>query len=132
MAPSASAPSRCSVGTARITSREIEMMNGMIITVSTTPAARIADAVERSLKTEGSIPNARPGSPARRRPEAGTRTKIRQQSEDHAGDGRQQLDKKVSPFGNLGGGELRQKDRRAQRPAGSPSASARADVTTVP
>ena len=38
VAPSASAPSRCSVGTARITSRDIEMMNGTIMTASTTPA----------------------------------------------------------------------------------------------
>ena len=38
VAPSASAASRCSAGTARITSREIEMMNGTIMTDSTTPA----------------------------------------------------------------------------------------------
>ena len=41
VAPNASAASRRSRGTASNTSRETEMMNGAIITASTTPAARM-------------------------------------------------------------------------------------------
>ena len=111
VAPSASAPSRCSVGTARITSREIEMMNGMIITGQHHARRKHADAVERSR--EQGRPAQQPADEGLRRFQHGYQNEDPEQSENHAGDGSQQFDQEGEPIRNLGGGELSQKDRRA-------------------
>ena len=130
VAPSASAASRWSRGTASNASREMEMMNGKVMMARIEAGGKITDAVGRALeqgqKAESLFQKRLDVLPHQR-----DQSEDREQAEDHAGDRGQQLDEECTGVREFGRGQFREEDRgaHAQRDGDH---SARNDVTTVP
>ena len=112
VAPSASAASRCSRGTASSASREMEMMNGNVMMARDHARGEIADPVGRSLEQRQKaecVLEERLHVLAHER----NQREDRQQAENHTGYGGQQFDQKRASVGKLRRRQFGKEDGRA-------------------